>query len=100
MPMKINGGNTGPIRPNHARDLQGAGDATGRVSKNTPSQIEKLDRVEISDAGRAKSARLEPTAEGTDSRLAEIRARVMRGAYDADEVVGRVAERILDRGDI
>ena len=33
-------------------------------------------------------------------RLSAIRERILRGAYDTDEVVGEVARRILDRGDL
>ena len=32
--------------------------------------------------------------------LQDIRQRVLQGAYDTDSVVGEVARRILDRGDI
>lgn len=98
--MKINGGNTGPLRPDRSRDVQPPADATSARSARTPSQIEKLDRVEISDAGRAKSAAVEPTDPNSAERLAQIRQRVLQGAYDADQVVGQVAERILDRGDL
>jgi anti-sigma28 factor (negative regulator of flagellin synthesis) len=101
MPMKIQGGNGGPLRPDRARDVSTQPvDARERASQRTPSQVEKFDRVEISDAGRAKAAQLEPTTPGTEQRLAEVRRRVISGAYDADAVVGEVARRIIDRGDV
>ena len=98
--MKINGGNTGPLRPDRARDPLTAGDAKESRGPRTPSQMERLDRVEISDAGRARADQLEPTDRNNSQRLAEIRQRVLRGAYDADAVAGEVARRILDRGDL
>ena len=98
--MKVNGGNTGPLRPDRPRDPQSVGDARESRGARTPSQMERLDRVEISDAGRARAGRLEPVDRGNSQRLAEIRQRVLRGAYDADTVAGEVARRILDRGDL
>ena len=88
--MKINGGNNGPIRP----------DATTRDERNlVPNKTDangkatsRSDTVSISDAGRAPAAR--------GARLQDIRERILRGAYDTDEVVGEVARRILDRGDL
>ncbi len=102
--MKINSGNTGPLRPapppDRARDVQSTGDATSSRGARTPAQIEKLDRVEISDAGRAKATNLAPADPNSAERLAQIRQRVLQGAYDVDKVVGDVAQRILDRGDV
>ncbi|MEO6444246.1 MAG: flagellar biosynthesis anti-sigma factor FlgM [Gemmatimonadaceae bacterium] len=99
--MKIPGGNTGPLRSERAREVQNiVVDQREQANKRTLSQIEQFDRVEISDAGRAKASPLEPTASGENGRLAEVRRRVMSGAYDVDGVVGEVARRILDRGDV
>lgn len=91
--MKINGGSNGPIRPDATRDerLQ-APNKTDSSSK--PSRV---DTVEISDAGRAKAA---DSAASRDARLQAIRERILRGAYDTDDVVAEVARRILDRGDL
>lgn len=99
--MKINGGNNNPLRPDRSREVHGQPvDAREGARRATPGQLDKLDRVEISDAGRARAARLEPTEPGAAGRLAEIRRRVLSGAYDADGVVGEVARRIIDRGDV
>jgi anti-sigma28 factor (negative regulator of flagellin synthesis) len=96
--MRINGGNSGPIRPDSARAARGTTpDAAAKQSGNHPA-VERQDTVEISDAGRAKSAEAAPTDRA--SRLAEIRQRILQGAYDSDAVVGEVARRILDRGDL
>ena len=96
--MKINGGNNGPIRP----------DATNRDDRlSVPSKTDangrpgpRVDSVEISDAGRAKAAETAASPEARSARLQDIRERILRGAYDSDEVVAEVARRILDRGDL
>lgn len=98
--MKIPGGHGGPQRPDRSREvtIQPVGPRE-REGKRTPAQIEKFDRVEISDAGRARASKLEPTSAATNERLAEVRRRVLSGAYSTDAVVGEVARRIIDRGD-
>ena len=99
--MKIPGDNNGPRRSDRSREVHILPVETRQPSiTRSPSHVEKHDRVEISDAGRARTTRLEPTASGEQGRLAEVRRRVMTGAYDADGVVGEVARRILDRGDV
>jgi hypothetical protein len=63
---------------------------------------ERGDRVEISDAGRALAAR-DGSAEASSlssERIAELRQRVLDGAYDSLEVVDQVARRILATGDL
>lgn len=62
---------------------------------------ERTDRVEISNAGRALAAR-DGSAEASLSpeRLAELRQRVLDGAYNSLEVVDEVARRILANGDL
>lgn len=94
--MKINGGNNGPIRPDAPRDDRTA--ALDKANAGDKSR-RRVDSVEISDAGRAKAA--EATAPNARSaRLQDIRERILQGAYDTDVVVGEVARRILDRGDL
>jgi hypothetical protein len=94
--MKINGGSTGPVRPDRARDPRET--AAGKTEQGTSSSSRRVDSVEISSAGRARAA----VVSGNDraAHLLEIRQRVLRGAYDADEVVAEVARRILERGDL
>ncbi|MCC6316047.1 MAG: flagellar biosynthesis anti-sigma factor FlgM [Gemmatimonadaceae bacterium] len=98
--MKVNNGNQGPVRPERPRE-PGAPHIlpVGEGCKKAPSAVERLDRVEISDAGRARAARVHPVATDAADRLAQIRRRVLEGAYNADAVVADVARRILDRGD-
>ena len=94
--MKINGGSNGPLRP----------DATNRVEdralgpNKTDTNAMRTDTVEISDAGRARAAEATVGSDPRSARFQAIRDRILQGAYDTDEVVGEVARRILDRGDL
>ena len=93
--MKINGGNSGPIRPDATRDERSSVSDKPHSSSATSARV---DTVEISDAGRARSAETTASTESRTERLQAIRERILRGAYDTDEVVGEVARRILDAG--
>jgi anti-sigma28 factor (negative regulator of flagellin synthesis) len=95
--MKINGGGTGPLRPDAVRNERGPGTDATEQSDATNSRV---DSVAISDAGRAKAAESEATRDARSSHLQEIRERILRGAYDTDDVVAEVARRILERGDL
>ena len=95
--MKINGGNNGSIRPDAKRDERlGMANRSGSTGKTTA----RTDTVEISAAGRAKAAEATTAPDTRAARLQAIRDRILRGAYDTDEIVGEVARRILDRGDL
>ena len=94
--MKINGGNNGPIRPDAPRDDRTTASDKAHAGRKARQRV---DTVEISDAGRAKAAAA-TTPNERSARLQDIRARILQGAYDTDEVVGEVARRILDRGDL
>lgn len=117
--MKVNDGNQGPKRPERRNEgprvperplepgrphiLPIAPDVSIMPvggSKATPARIERLDRVEISDAGRARASKVDPVSTNSADRLAQIRRRVLEGAYNADAVVADLARRILDRGDV
>jgi negative regulator of flagellin synthesis FlgM len=62
------------------------------------------DQVQISDAGRALAAQIdgdrEVRGELSAERVAEIRQRILEGAYNSVEVVDEVARRMLKSGDI
>lgn len=72
----------------------------GKPKVEDTAQVEKRDRVEISDAGRARAAKLERLSQLDPERVAELRRRILSGAYDADEVVAEVARRLIERGDV
>lgn len=99
--MKINGPGYGPRGLRPAREVQPVpGEAPDASTPRPATRGERSDRIEISDAGRARSGQLHPVDAGAADRLAAIRQRVLHGAYDADVVVEALATRILDRGDV
>ena len=56
----------------------------------------------VSDAGRALAAQAAGGAQGalTPERVAEVRERILSGAYNSLEVVEQVARKMLASGDI
>ena len=104
--MKINGSPYEPPRP-----VAPAASPTGGPGRNdsqpeptgaSSSRPSRTDSVEISSAGRALAG-VESTEERSTSltpeRLAELRQRVLEGAYNSVDLADQVARRILDRGD-
>ena len=88
------------LRDSGARPAPAGGEPAQPVS--APARV---DRVEISDAGRAMAAQgagegEAARAELSPERLAELRQRVLSGAYDSLQVVDQVARRMLERGDV
>ena len=68
----------------------------------SPSRSTRSDSVEISSAGRALAG-AESSEAGTSltpERLAELRQRVLEGAYNSVELADQVARRLLERGDV
>ena len=94
--MKINGGGNGPIRSDATRDER----ISGQNKTETGAKAARVDRVEISTAGKARAAETAAAPNARAARLQDIRERILQGAYDTDEVVDEVARRILDRGDL
>jgi negative regulator of flagellin synthesis FlgM len=61
------------------------------------------DKVQISSAGRALAAQAgdaPATVDLSPERVAELRQRVLEGAYSSMQMVDEVARRILERGDV
>ena len=105
--MKIQGQRSEALRP--ATQTPAVQGTTAESPKTQPAQggttgagARRSDSVEISDAGRALSTGEASGTGGTLSseRVAELRRRVLEGAYNTTHVVGQVAQRILDRGDV
>lgn len=83
-----------------------ATESGAKPSSHADAPVVRRDRVQISDAGRALSARL--AADGperaatpaTPERIAALRQKVLDGAYNSLEMVDQVARRILQSGDL
>lgn len=76
--------------------------ADSRPTQNVPQVPDakpvKSDSVRISDAARRLNAQQNEAFD--PERVAELRERVLAGAYNTLEVVDQVARRILSRGDL
>ncbi|AHG87703.1 Anti-sigma-28 factor FlgM family protein [Gemmatirosa kalamazoonensis] len=103
--MKIQGQRSEALRPaTQTPAVQG----TTAEPKAQPAQggttgtgARRSDSVQISDAGRALSTgETSGSSSLTPERVAELRRRVLEGAYNANHVVSQVAQRILERGDV
>ncbi len=113
MTIKNIGNSIGPGRPTPigpAKGVQGpAGDsapAGGAATPSAPARA-RTDSVQISDAARALAggtaeAGAAREASGTlgSERIAELRQKVLEGAYNSVQVVDQVAKRILGSGDL
>ena len=95
-----------PIDPTRSLDIHSrsaghsgeVGDARAKTSTGKPG---RRDQVEISDEARALAQ--ESTVDRapfTEARVAEIRDRLESGFYDRPEVVGEIAQRLADSGDL
>ncbi len=84
-----------------------ASDVDGKKDKDAPSEVarvERADRVEISDQGRALAEQAEPVAGAgqdlTPARAAAIQERIESGVYDRSDFAREVASRLLSSGDL
>ena len=104
--MKVNGRNLEGIRPEQAKPVPETTPASvGKQPAKPEVKSDRSDKVQISDAGRALAESLRPPAaenamELSPERVAEIRKRLLEGAYESVHVVDEVARRILGRGDV
>lgn len=100
--MRINNGSFDPLRPDRATPLSNP--AVSRPGEQgvpaSPSQA-KSDSVQFSDAGRSMArAEKDNQAQFDPQRVAELRTKVLTGAYNTLDVVDQVARRIIARGDL
>jgi len=101
--MRINGSSFEPLRPERPASPASTDQRPDhRGAQPNSTGATKSDSVQISDAGRSLAGR--PSAEHKTSfdpeRVAELRTKVLTGAYNTLDVVDQVARRILSRGDL
>ncbi|MBV9880267.1 MAG: flagellar biosynthesis anti-sigma factor FlgM [Gemmatirosa sp.] len=105
--MKINGKSfDNSLRPAANKPTSGVQSTSTDASKAQPTSgtsgatAGKSDSVQISDAGRAlATGGTSGSSSLSAERVAELRKRVLEGAYNSTHVVDQVAKRILERGD-
>ena len=106
--MRINSTGADFIRPDTTREIQRSGEesAAKKVVSQPAASVERSDKVEISEAARqlaASGGAHEASAtrgELTPERVAAIREKILKGAYNSVEVVDQVARKMLASGDI
>jgi anti-sigma28 factor (negative regulator of flagellin synthesis) len=105
--MRINGSIFDPLRPDRTTPSSTpvAPDQQQRSQDGVPSggsQSRRSDSVQISAEGRSLASRVEADQQTTldPERVAELRTKVLTGAYNTLDVVDQVARRILSRGDL
>ncbi len=104
--MRINGSKfeplrpTAPVAPAPTDTQQRSND--GRGVQPNGSGTTRSDSVQISDAGRSLAGRASTDHKTSldPERVAELRTKVLTGAYNTLDVVDQVARRILTRGDL
>ena len=102
--MKIS--SSKPFEPVRPESVKPAGTSPAGSSSTSPASpapaASRSDRVQISDAGRALASEAtgSESATLTPERTAELRRKVLEGAYTSVNIVDQVAQRILDRGDV
>ena len=100
--MKITGTNPQLIRPDAAKPAPANTSAAPAAQPAGKAPAEpRTDSVQISAAGRAMAGGIEKVGgEGlTPERTAQIRQRILAGAYNSTAIVDQVARQILDKGD-
>lgn len=101
--MKINGPKDPIIPAGGARDIRDAQQAPARQAKPADVVTQRKtpqDSVSISDEARKLAEQAGPSAELSPERAAEIRKKILDGAYNSAEMAGEVAKRILRSGDV
>ena len=100
--MQINSKMTGTSGPETARSADAADRTTVGSIGPTASSADRTEKAQVLDSALALSASegdsmdrsLEP------ARAAEVRSRILGGAYNTVEVVDAVARRLLMSGDL
>jgi hypothetical protein len=103
--MQIHPKGTGALTPetHSAHRTDNADKAPVPAAGQAPGSVDRSDKVEISDAGRALAAREtdRTVSAGLDPvRASHIRHRVLSGAYNSLDVVDTVARRLMQSGDL
>ncbi len=101
--MQINGNGRidpnalGGVKPNASeRSAPGKRTETVATSPDRPTQ----DTVSFSDEARALASGSSTNGATSSERVADVKQRVLMGAYNTAEMAGEVAKRILQRGEI
>ena len=95
--MRINGSSIDSLRPTPA-STHAVPRPAQTITQSPDTTPVKPDSVQISDAGRRLNT--EQANALNPERVAELRTKVLTGAYNTLDVVDQVARRIMTRGDL
>jgi negative regulator of flagellin synthesis FlgM len=99
--MKINGPSPEIVRSEPTREIQRVSNTQDHANSGQPSAAARRgDDVQISDAGRALASQASSRGEMSAERIADVREKILSGAYNSLEVVDQVARKMLISGDI
>lgn len=91
-----------PIRPDRPVSPVAPPAPQGQPAATPVAPVQRTDSVQLSESGKSMARQL--AAESRDTldpeRTAELRRKVLEGAYNTLDVVDQVARRILQRGDL
>lgn len=99
--MNIDKLNPDIARSGAAQESKGAAESRPQPAQ-APAQVQRVDQVEISDAGRALAeAEAGQVEQGLQAeRIETLRQLVVGGKYDRPEVIAEVARRLQASGDL
>ncbi len=90
------------IRPDRPVNPVAPTNTQGQAATTPVAPVPKADSVQFSESGKTMARKLQ--SEQRDAldpeRTAELRRKVLTGAYNTLDVVDQVARRILQRGDL
>ncbi len=99
--MKIFG-SYDPIRPDRPVSPVAPTNNQGQAAATPVAPAPRTDSVQLSESGKSMARKLDTEYRETldPERTAELRRKVLEGAYNTLDVVDQVARRILQRGDL
>lgn len=99
--MRIDKMNADVVRTDTARELARDEDGQNAQTVEASKEVPRVDRVEISDAGRAMAAEVGGSASAMKPEaVQDFKQMVVGGKYDRPEVIAEVARRMEASGDL
>jgi anti-sigma28 factor (negative regulator of flagellin synthesis) len=90
------------IRPDRPTSPVAPTNNQGQAATTPVAPVPKADSVQLSESGKSMARKLDVEQRETldPERTAELRRKVLEGAYNTLDVVDQVARRIMQRGDL
>jgi len=98
--MRIDKISADVVRPDAAQELRRDSEAPKPEVAQGSQEVARVDRVEISDAGRALAETADQESAMRPEAVSEFKQMVVGGKYDRPEVIAEVARRMEASGDL